>query len=244
MSGIEEAALAAWIANAAADSALVYGGLAAGEGTAAAALGTGALSGAVGTAAGTAMGGGALSQADILMAQAMDQGGTAVAQQGLMSTAPEVSSQLPMSEVGSQLPMSQAPNVTSSLLQPGSAESSLFGNIAEGQPAPSQLTDYERFIRFGKQGLTKLGSGLAKTGMTGTVAKSLLDPGTPPQQQQVMARQPGGGAPQQQPSSVSLLGQQQPYQARPYAPTLAGVGGDDAEMQRRRKLMLQQMGYA
>jgi len=240
MSGIEEAALM---------SALVYGGLgaeggvgaAAGAATAAGALGT-AAAGTTALTAGTAMGGGALSQADILMAQAMDAGGTAVAQTGGMS---EVGSQLPWSEMGPQMSQVGQQTVPSLLnAAPSSAEASLYGEIAPGQLPPSQLTDFERFMRFGKQGLTKLGSSLAKNPVgTGMLAKGLLDPPAPPKQEQLV-RPPGGGAPSQQPSSVSLLGQQQPHQINPYAPTLAGVGGDDAEMQRRRKLMLQQMGYA
>jgi hypothetical protein len=235
MSGIEEAALL---------SALVYGGLgaeggvgaAAGAATAAGALGGAAAGAAVGTGVGAGVS--ALSAEELAMIQAYDAGGTAVAQGG-----GGVESLLGPGG-GAEGLGSGAPNVTSSLLQPGSAESSLFGNIPEGQLPPSQLTDFEKFMRFGKQGLSTIGKNLAKTGMTSTIAKSLLDPGTPPKQESIMARQPGGGAPSQQPSSVSLLGQQAPHQVNAYAPLIAGAGGDDAEMQRRRKLMMQQMGYA
>jgi type IV secretion system protein TrbL len=243
MSGIEEAALM---------SALVYGGLgaeggvgaAAGAATAAGALGTGAAAGAgAGGLLGAASYGGAslaeqtAMQEAIAAQQAMDAGGTAVAQ-GTSYGGGSAAEQAAMNQA-----LSGGQTATSSLLQPGSAESSIFGNIPEGQLPPSQLTDFEKFMRFGKQGLSTIGKNLAKTGMTGTIAKSLLGDQAPPKQESIMARQPGGGAPSQQPSSVSLLGQQ-PHQVTPYAPTLAGVGGDDAEMQRRRKLMLQQMGYA
>jgi hypothetical protein len=240
MSGIEEAALAAWIANATADSALVYGGLAAGEGTAAAALGTGAagaLTGAGATAA--ASYGGASMAEQLAMQRAIDLGGTAVAQNvgyggealANMSMAPNMSMVSPGTS-------------TSSLLNAGSgsAESSLFGEILPGQLPPSQLTGYEKFMRFGKQGLDALGKsvkGLPAQAATGLLSQSLGGKQTPPPA--MPSRPSGGGAPPA--SSVSLLGQQQPMQVQPYAPIFGAGTGDDAEM-RRRKLMMQQRGYA
>jgi hypothetical protein len=175
----------------------------------------------------------------LAMQRAIDLGGTAVAQNvgyggealANMSVAPNMSMVSPGTS-------------TSSLLNAGSgsAESSLFGEIAPGQLPPSQLTDYEKFVRFGKQGLSALGKSVGK-GLPAQAATGLLASGLAPKQSAPPAmpsRPGGGGAPP--PSSVSLLGQQQPMQVQPYAPIFGAGTGDDAEM-RRRKLMMMQRGY-
>jgi hypothetical protein len=245
MSGIEEAALAAWVANAAADSALVYGGLEAGAGTAAAALGTGAGAGAA------AAGAGGMTAAQL----------AALNQQALMgvssaeSTIATPSATQGAGLLGNSLPYGAGDTVT------GSMTNSMLGDLGGGNLGASNMlsdpssvlasdatgnqfvTQGDKYWNYAQQAGRALTKGAKAIAPAAPLAKSLLDPGAPPKQEQIMARQPGGGAPQQQ-SSVSLLGQQQPHQISPYAPIFAGAGGDDAEMQRRRKLMMQQMGYA
>lgn len=240
MSGIEEAALAAWIANAAADSALVYGGLEAGAGTAAAALGTGA--GASAAAAGAS--GMTAAQLAALNQQALM--GVSSAE----STIAVPSATQGAGLLGNSLPYGAGDTVT------GSMTNSMLGDLGGGNLGASNMlsdpssvlasdatgnqfvTQGDKYWNMAQQGLKTLGKGVNKLGQAGTV-KSLLDPPKAPTPAPMPARPSGGG----QPPPQAQYAQQQPTQVQPYAPIFGGAGPDEAEMRRRKMLLMQQRGY-
>jgi hypothetical protein len=244
MSGIEEAAIAAWIANAAADSALVYGGLEAGAGTAAAALGT------AGAGASAAAGASGLTAAQL----------AALNQQALMGVSSAESTMAVPSAtqggglLGSSLPYGAGDTVT------GSLTNSLVGDLGGGNLGAANMlsdpssvlasdatgnqfvTQGDKYWNYAQQAMRGLGKGVKAmntAGLTGPAVSSLLGAGQKPPPPQMPARMPSAGAPPPQ----AQLAQQQPAQVQPYAATFGG--GDDEEMRRRRLLLMQQMrgGY-
>jgi hypothetical protein len=238
MSGIEEAAIAAWIANAAADSALVYGGLEAGAGTAAAALGTagtGALTGA-GASAAASYGGASMAE-QLAMQRALDAGGTAVAQN--VGYGGEALANMSVQAPQNMSLLGNLDTINPSSLNMLSDPSSVLAQDATGNQFASQ---WDMYKNYAQQGLKALGKGVNSlpAGATSALTTGLMgnqqQPAPPPMPQ----RPPGGGGTPPQ-NSTSLLGQQQPTQVQPYAPIFGG-GPDDAEMRRRKMMMMR--GYA
>jgi hypothetical protein len=266
MSGVEEVALIAALAEAAgtagtaataAGTAASAGGALAGAGSVltpamlgveAGVAGTGLLGAGVTSGVGT---GAALSAEELAMIQAYDAGGTAVAQ-GTGNLAYGAGDTVTNSLLGNSasLPYGAGDTVTSSMTNALSGDlgggnlgamnmlsdpSSVLASDATGNQF---VTQGDKYWNMAQQGLKTLGKGVNKLGQAGTV-KSLLDPPKAPTPAPMPARPSGGG----QPPPQAQYAQQQPTQVQPYAPIFGGAGPDEAEMRRRKMLLMQQRGY-
>jgi hypothetical protein len=268
MSGVEEVALLAALAEGAgaAGTAATAAGTAASAGGALAGAGSvltpamlGVEAGVAGTGllgAGVTSGVGAgatLSAEELAMIQAMDAGGTAVAQgtgQGLAYGAGDTVTNSLLGSEFSSLPYGAGDTVTSSMTSNmlGDLGGGNLGNMSMLSDPSSVLasdatgnqfvTQGDKYWNMAQQGLRTLGKGVNKLGTAGTV-KSLLDPPKPAAPAPMPARPSGGG----QPPAQAQYAQQQPTQVQPYAPIFGGAGPDEAEMRRRKMLLMQQRGY-